>query len=107
MADQAAEEQLLDVRIAEASAGYKFYLNNEKLILGSSAVILFMLAWETVGNWAGMINPMFMKSITTYILAGLSSPGVISSLSFSLSHSAFRSAGTRGLRTFATRSSTR
>ena len=41
MADQAAEEQLLDVRIAEASAGYKFYLNNEKLILGSTAVILF------------------------------------------------------------------
>ena len=47
MADQAAEEQLLDVSVAEASAGYKFYLNNEKLILGSTAVILFMLTWET------------------------------------------------------------
>ena len=35
MADQAAEEQLLDIRVAEASAAYKFYLNNEKLILGS------------------------------------------------------------------------
>ena len=62
MADQAAEEQLLDVRIAEASAGYKFYLNNEKLILGSTAVILFLLTWETVGNWSGMINPMFMSA---------------------------------------------
>jgi len=62
MADQAAEEQLLDVRIAEASAAYKFYLNNEKLILGSTAVVLFMLTWETIGNWAGMINPMFMSA---------------------------------------------
>jgi hypothetical protein len=75
MADQAAEEQLLDVRIAEASAGYKFYLNNEKLILGSTAVILFLLTWETVGNWSGMINPhgsylLRVKSITTYMLVG-------------------------------------
>ena len=62
MADQAAEEQLLDVRVAEASAAYKFYLNNEKLILGSTAVILFMLTWETIGNWAGLINPMFMSA---------------------------------------------
>ena len=62
MADQAAEEQLLDVRIAEASAAYKFYLNQEKKILGTSAVILFLLTWETIGNWAGLINPMFMSA---------------------------------------------
>jgi NitT/TauT family transport system permease protein len=62
MADQAAEEQLLDIRVAEASAAYKFYLNNEKLILGGTAVTLFMLAWEAVGNWAGLINPMFMSA---------------------------------------------
>ena len=38
MADQnmAAEETLLDVRVAEASKLYKFYLNQEKLILGLS-----------------------------------------------------------------------
>jgi NitT/TauT family transport system permease protein len=62
MADQAAEEQLLDIRVAEASAAYKFYLNNEKLILGTTSVVVFMLAWETVGNWAHMINPMFMSA---------------------------------------------
>jgi len=62
MADQAAEEQLLDIRVAEASAAYKFYLNNEKMILGSSAVIIFMLTWETIGNWAALINPMFMSA---------------------------------------------
>jgi len=45
MANQAAEEQLLDISVAEASAGYKFYLNNEKLILGSTSVVLFMLTW--------------------------------------------------------------
>jgi ABC-type nitrate/sulfonate/bicarbonate transport system permease component len=62
MADQAAEEQLLDVKVAEASSAYKFYLNNEKKILGTSAVILFLSAWELVGNTLGLINPMFMSA---------------------------------------------
>ena len=62
MADQAAEEQLLDISVAEASAAYKYYLNNEKLILGTTSVIIFMLTWETVGNWSGLINPMFMSA---------------------------------------------
>src|SRR5687768_3377887 len=62
MAEQAAEEQLLDIRVAEASAAYNFYRNKEKLRLGTTAVILFLLAWETVGNWAALINPMFMSA---------------------------------------------
>jgi ABC-type nitrate/sulfonate/bicarbonate transport system permease component len=62
MADQAAEEQLYDVSVAEASAAYKFYLNNEKKILGTSAVVLFLTVWELVGNVLGMINPMFMSA---------------------------------------------
>ena len=70
MANQAAEEQLLDVRIAEASAAYKFYLNQEKKILGTSAVILFLLTWETIGNWAGLINPMFMSAPSLVFKAG-------------------------------------
>ncbi len=62
MADQAAEEQLLDVKVAEASSAYKFYLNNEKKILGTSAVIIFLSVWELVGNTLGLINPMFMSA---------------------------------------------
>jgi NitT/TauT family transport system permease protein len=62
MAEQAAEEQLLDVRVAEASALYKFYLNQEKKILGTTAVIVFLTAWELVGNTLGLINPMFMSA---------------------------------------------
>jgi ABC-type nitrate/sulfonate/bicarbonate transport system permease component len=62
MADQAAEEQLLDVRVAEASALYKFYLNNEKAILGTVAVSLFLAVWELVGNTLQLINPMFMSA---------------------------------------------
>ncbi len=62
MAQGAQEEQLLDIRVAEASDAYKFYLNNEKLIIGTSAVIVFLLTWETIGNWAGLINPMFMSA---------------------------------------------
>jgi ABC-type nitrate/sulfonate/bicarbonate transport system permease component len=62
MADQAAEEQLLDVKVAEASSAYKFYLNNEKKILGTSAVVIFLSAWELIGNTLGLINPMFMSA---------------------------------------------
>jgi NitT/TauT family transport system permease protein len=64
MVDQnmAAEEALLDVRVAEASKLYKFYLNHEKLILGTLSVGLFLLAWELVGNVFQVINPMFMSA---------------------------------------------
>jgi len=71
MAYQAAEEQLLDISVAEASAAYKFYLNQEKKILGTSAVILFLLTWETIGNWAGLINPMFMSAPSLVWKAGV------------------------------------
>ena len=43
MAHAAQEEQLLDIRVAEASAAYKFYLNQERKILGTIAVIVFLL----------------------------------------------------------------
>ncbi len=64
MADQnmATEEVLLDVRVAEASNLYKFYLNHEKLILGTLSVSLFLFVWEMVGNVYQIINPMFMSA---------------------------------------------
>lgn len=64
MADEnvAQEEVLLDVRVAEASRLYKFYLNQEKKILGTSAVIVFLTIWELVGNTLQLINPMFMSA---------------------------------------------
>jgi len=64
MADQSgsAQEVLLDIRVAEASRLYKFYLNQEKKILGSTAVILFLVVWKLVGNVLQLINPMFMSA---------------------------------------------
>lgn len=62
MAEQTQEEVLLDVRVAEASALYKFYLNNEKFLLGSGSVILFLTIWELIGNTFQLINPMFMSA---------------------------------------------
>jgi NitT/TauT family transport system permease protein len=56
------EEVLLDVKIAEASKLYKFYLNQEKKILGSISVALFLVLWELVGNTFQLINPMFMSA---------------------------------------------
>ena len=56
------EEILLDVRVAEASKLYKFYLNQEKKILGGTAVILFLIVWELVGGVFQLINPMFMSA---------------------------------------------
>ena len=64
MANQnpAGEELLLDVRVAESSRLYKFYLNQEKKILGTLAVGLFLLIWELTGNTFQLINPMFMSA---------------------------------------------
>ncbi|HEY7319945.1 MAG TPA: ABC transporter permease [Candidatus Binatia bacterium] len=63
MANQTAQEELLlDVRVAEASSLYKFYLIQEKKILGAAAVILFLAAWELCGNTLQLINPMFMSA---------------------------------------------
>ena len=56
------EEVLLDVRVAEASKLYKFYLNQEKKILGGISVVLFLGIWELVGNVLRLINPMFMSA---------------------------------------------
>ncbi|MBI4524283.1 MAG: ABC transporter permease [Deltaproteobacteria bacterium] len=63
-------EILLDVRVAEASNLYKFYLLQEKKILGTSAVIIFLLLWEFMGGALSVynpipflqINPMFMSA---------------------------------------------
>jgi len=60
--ENTAEELLLDIKIAEASWLYKFYLNQEKKILGSVAVAVFLIIWELVGNVLQLINPMFMSA---------------------------------------------
>ena len=63
MADQTAQDEvLLDVRVAEASQLYKFYLNQEKKILGTTAVVVFLTIWELVGSTFQLINPMFMSA---------------------------------------------
>ena len=56
------EELLLDVRVAEASPLFKFYLNQEKKILGTISVTIFLILWELVGNTFQLINPMFMSA---------------------------------------------
>ena len=62
MAEQAAQEELLDIRVAEASSLYKFYLNQERKILGTVSVVVFLTVWELIGNTLQLINPMFMSA---------------------------------------------
>jgi NitT/TauT family transport system permease protein len=62
MANESAQELLLDVRVAESSRLYKLYLTHEKKLLGGTAVILFLIVWELVGNIYQLINPMFMSA---------------------------------------------
>src|SRR3974377_163469 len=72
MADHAAQEEtLLDVRVAEASAAYKFYLNQERKILGTVAVAIFLIIWEMLGNVFQVINPMFMSAPSLVLKAGI------------------------------------
>ncbi len=62
--DNAAVQQegLLDVRVAEASSLYKFYLNNKRKILGTLGVGVFLLTWQLVGSTFQLINPMFVSA---------------------------------------------
>ena len=64
MADrnESTQELLLDIRVAEASKLYKFYLSQEKKILGAAGVTIFLIIWELVGNVFQLINPMFMSA---------------------------------------------
>ena len=69
--NQSISELLLDVRVAEASRPYKFYLNQEKKILGATSVALFLITWELVGNTFQLINPMFMSAPSLIWRAGV------------------------------------
>lgn len=72
MAEQTAQEEvLLDVSVAEASRLYKFYLNQEKKILGASSVVIFLTIWELVGGILQLINPMFMSAPSLVWKAGV------------------------------------
>jgi ABC-type nitrate/sulfonate/bicarbonate transport system permease component len=70
MADQ-TQELLLDIKVAEASKLYKFYLNQEKKILGTAAVVIFLTIWELVGNVLQLINPMFMSAPSLILSAAV------------------------------------
>ena len=66
-----ADEVLLNVGVADASKFYRFYLNQEKKILGTIAVVLFLVVWELVGNVYQLINPMFMSAPSLIAKAGV------------------------------------
>jgi len=64
------EENLLDIRVADASKLYKFYLNYEKPILGLTTVAIFLTAWELVGRTFQLVNPLFMSAPSFIWMAG-------------------------------------
>lgn len=55
-------ETLLDVKVADSSKLYRLYVNQEKKIFGTTAVIVFLIIWELVGGVYQLINPMFMSA---------------------------------------------
>src|SRR5258706_8405892 len=68
---ESTEELLVDVSYAEASRWRKFYLTQEKKILGGTAVALFLIIWELAGNIFQWINPMFMSAPSLIFKAGV------------------------------------
>jgi ABC-type nitrate/sulfonate/bicarbonate transport system permease component len=69
-AHESSSELLLDVSVAEASSWYKFYLKQEKKILGGLAVGSFLIIWELAGNIFQWVNPMFMSAPSLIFKAG-------------------------------------
>jgi ABC-type nitrate/sulfonate/bicarbonate transport system permease component len=72
------KQELLDAHVAEKSKAYKWYLNNERAILGGGSVLLFLGVWETISR-SGTIKPLFISSPTLILKAayGLFSSGEI------------------------------
>jgi NitT/TauT family transport system permease protein len=66
----AEKELFLDSEIAEASSLYKWYLNNERWILGLFSVTIFLVIWEALGR-SGLVNPIFVSSPTAIIKTGI------------------------------------
>lgn len=65
-----AKEILLNVKFADVSRLHKFYLNQEKKLLGTAAILVFLLLWEFMGGPLSIynpipflrVNPMFMSA---------------------------------------------
>jgi NitT/TauT family transport system permease protein len=81
----AKEERLLAAEMAGAPRPLRFYLDNERAILGALAVLAFLVFWEglTRGWWANLlspaigasaerlkINPIFLSSPTAVFQTG-------------------------------------
>lgn len=56
-----SEEGLLDVRVAEAPAWKRFYLQNERLLLGLAGFVSISALWEFAVE-VGWLKPIFMSS---------------------------------------------
>jgi NitT/TauT family transport system permease protein len=61
-------QDFLDVQVAERSKLYKWYLNNERPILGVSSILTFLIVWEG-STRSGLINPLFISAPTLILKA--------------------------------------
>ena len=58
---KAADEQLLDVRVARTAPWKRWYLRNERLILGLAGFVTALIVWELVVN-LGWLRAVFISS---------------------------------------------
>jgi ABC-type nitrate/sulfonate/bicarbonate transport system permease component len=63
------EDLLLDVREKDVSKTYRWYLNNERSILGVFSVLMFLGVWEVIGR-LGLINRIFLSSPSIILRVG-------------------------------------
>lgn len=68
---RASFEKMKSTRVKpdQRSVLYRYYFSQERLVLGVSAVILFLVAWELVGL-SGYINPIFLSSPSRILKEG-------------------------------------
>jgi NitT/TauT family transport system permease protein len=67
---RAAEPKLLDARLASMPAPVRWYITNERAILGIGSFLGFFLFWE-IGARAGFVNQFFFASPTKVLQAAI------------------------------------
>src|SRR5690606_25393948 len=69
--DSLASIKAEELNVSPVSGFSAFYQRQEKKILGTAAVVVFLVVWELVGGVWQLVNPMFLSAPSQVWLAAV------------------------------------